>query len=66
MTVCSPYAVFRAADVCWPLVLQPAWPVNPSPLAAAPVVRAVAPGRPAQQAPAPWRTMVQGELFQHC
>jgi hypothetical protein len=66
MAVSSPYAVFRASDVCWPLVLQPAWATNRSPLAGPSPAPVVAQGRQAQQASSPWRTMVQGELFQTC
>lgn len=66
MAVSSPYAVFRAADVCWPLVLQPAWPTTLSPMAAAVPAPVATQARQAQQASTPWRTMVQGELFKTC
>jgi len=66
MAVSSPYAVFKAADVCWPLVVQPAWPAKRSPVAAPSPARVAGQGRQAQQPSSPWRTMVQGELFQLC
>ena len=63
MAVSSPYAVFRAADVCWPLVLPPSWHVNRS-LAGLgrPEGRTAAVTRPRQLVERS-TTMVQGELF---
>jgi len=55
MAVSSPYAVFRAADVCWPLALPPTWDVN-RPL----VVVGRSEARPLGLCSV---TMVQGELF---
>ena len=66
MAVSSPYAVFKAADVCWPLVVQPAWPTTRSPMAGPSPARVAARGRQAQQPSPPWGSMVQGELFQLC
>jgi|688.fasta_scaffold29413_3 hypothetical protein len=63
MAVSSPYAVFRASDVCWPLVLPPALRVTHS-LAGvgASEGRTAAERRRSRQTPCS-STMVQGELF---
>jgi len=63
MAVSSPYAVFRAADVCWPLALPPAWHVNRSLAVVGRSEARTGAGRRARELGLRGITMVQGELF---
>jgi hypothetical protein len=63
MAVSSPYAVFRATDVCWPLVLPPALRVTQAlAVVGASEGRTAAERRRSRQTHHS-STMVQGELF---
>jgi len=73
MAVASPYAVFRAVDLGWPLAM-PALREPPQPASLAPATRstmATASGSPRKRSssglrrrtPPQWNTLIQGELF---
>ncbi|MFM7455024.1 MAG: hypothetical protein ACKOCA_03185 [Vulcanococcus sp.] len=73
MAVASPYAVFRAVDLGWPLAM-PALREPPQPASLAPATgstMATASGSPRKRSssglrrrtPPQWNTLIQGELF---
>jgi hypothetical protein len=63
MAVASPYAVFRAVDLGWPLAM-PAIANAPAPASAAPPRKRSGGNRGLRRRTAPqWNTLIQGELF---
>ena len=63
MAVASPYAVFRAVDLGWPLAM-PALASAPATESAAPPRKRSGGNRGLRRRPAPQRnTRIQGELF---
>ena len=63
MAVASPYAVFRAVDLGWPLAM-PAITNAPAPASVAPPRKRSGGNRGLRRRTAPqWNTQIQGELF---